>query len=56
MAKPVDKPTELEMDQPFITIYEEDFEEASKDPRAKAFIEQAYEKFERMEAEGRIIY
>jgi len=56
MAKPVDKPTELEMDQPFITIYEEDFEQASNDPRAKAFIEQAYEKSKRMEAEGRIIY
>jgi hypothetical protein len=56
MAKPVDKPTELESEEPFITIYEEDFEEASKDPRAKAFIKQAYEKFERMESEGRIIY
>jgi hypothetical protein len=56
MAKPVDKPTELEMDEPFTTIYEEDFEEASKDPRVKAFLEQAYEKFKRMEAEGRIIY
>ncbi len=56
MAKPVDKPTELETDEPFLTIYEEDLEEAANDPRAKAFLQEAYENFQRMEAEGRIIY
>lgn len=56
MAKPVDKPTELETDAPFLTIYEEDLEEAANDPRAKAFLQEAYAKFQQMEAEGRIIY
>ncbi|MGH2970188.1 MAG: hypothetical protein ACRDK0_14175 [Solirubrobacteraceae bacterium] len=56
MAKPIDKPTELETDEPFLTIYEEDLEEAANDPRAKAFLQEAYAKFQKMEAEGRIIY
>jgi len=56
MAKPVDKPTELETDEPFLTLYEEDLEEAANEPRAKAFLQEAYENFQRMEAEGRIIY
>jgi hypothetical protein len=56
MSEPVEKPSDFAMDRPFITIYEEDFEESSKDPRVKAFLEEAYENFKRMEAEGRIIY
>ncbi len=56
MAKPVDKPIEFDTDEPFLTIYEEDLEESSRDPRVKAFLEEAYANFERMEREGRIIY
>jgi hypothetical protein len=56
VAKPVDKSAELETDAPFLTIYEEDLQEAANDPRAKAFLQEAYAKFQQMEAEGRIIY
>ena len=56
MAKPVDKPTELETDEPEFLIYEEDLEESARDPRVKAFLEESYAKFKGLEAEGRIIY
>lgn len=56
MAKLIDKPTELETDEPEFFIYEEDLEESARDPRVKAFLEESYANFQRMEAEGRIIY
>ncbi len=56
MAKPVDKLTEFETDEPFLTIYEEDLEESARDPRVKAFLKESYANFKRLEAEGRIIY
>jgi hypothetical protein len=56
MVKPVDEPGALETDEPKFFIYEEDLEEAANDPRAKAFLQEAYAKFQQMEAEGRIIY
>jgi hypothetical protein len=56
MAKPVDKPIERETDEPEFVIYEEDFEESSRDPRVKAFLEESYANFKRLESEGRIIY
>ena len=56
MAKPVDKPTDLETDEPEFFIYEEDLEESARDPRVKAFLEESYANFKRLEAEGRIIY
>jgi hypothetical protein len=55
MAKPVDKPTELETDEPRFFIYEEDLEESARDPRVKAFLEESYAEFKRLQAEGRII-
>ena len=37
-------------------IYEEDLEESKRDPRVNAFHEEAWAEFNRLEAEGRIIY
>lgn len=56
MAKPVDKPTNFETDAPEFFIYEEDLEESARDPRVKAFLEDSYADFKRLEGEGRIIY
>ena len=37
-------------------IYEEDLEESAQDPCVKAFLEESWAEFKRLEAEGRIIY
>ena len=57
MAKPIDKKYDLQAQgmKDFV-IYEEDFEESTRDPRVKAFHEEAWAEFKRLEAEGRIIY
>jgi hypothetical protein len=57
MAKPIDKKYDLQAQgKEAFLIYEEDLEESARDPRVKAFHEEAWAEFKRLEAEGRIIY
>jgi hypothetical protein len=57
MAKPIDKQYDLQAQGTgSFVIYEEDFEESSRDPRVKAFLEESWAEFKRLESEGRIIY
>jgi hypothetical protein len=52
----IDKKYDLQAQGKDFLIYEEDLEESKRDPRVKAFHEEAWAEFKRLEAEGRIIY
>ncbi len=56
MAKPVDKPIERETDEPEFVIYEEDFEESSRDPRVRRSSRSPTGAVQASRVEGRIIY